>query len=79
MVGDSCSPAWLHDHLSSTACIAAETAAGSTAAERLLILDCRPPADYRASHVLGSLHLAGESGVESDMGGVESDTGLGGK
>jgi len=60
MVGDVCGVDWLGERLllSSSELMdnGSQSADGSSAA--VLLLDCRPPADYQAEHITGAVHLA---------------------
>ena len=57
MIGDVCGVDWLGERLM--------LASGMTSVSddqsndvSMLLLDCRPPADYQAEHIAGAVHLA---------------------
>jgi len=69
MVGDVCGVDWLGERLMLVADNSAASAGGPRSScgggdgggdhpAAVLLLDCRPPADYQAEHIAGAVHLA---------------------
>jgi len=60
MVGDVCGVDWLGERLMVASGIAdnAGHQTADTSSAAVLLLDCRPPADYQAEHIAGAVHLA---------------------
>jgi len=59
MVGDVCGVDWLGERLMLASGMTdnADESADITSAA-VLLLDCRPPADYQTEHIAGAVHLA---------------------
>jgi len=61
MVGDVCGVDWLGERLMMASGLAengAHQLDDSVSSTAVLLLDCRPPADYQAEHIAGAVHLA---------------------
>jgi len=60
MVGDVCGVDWLGERLMVASGIAdgADRQTDDRSSAAVLLLDCRPPADYQAEHIAGAVHLA---------------------
>jgi len=63
MVGDVCDVEWLSERLMVASRQSSVDSSSSspdiaTTAAAVLLLDCRPPADYQAEHIAGAVHLA---------------------
>ena len=60
MVGDVCGVDWLGERLMLATGMTDNGAQSDTLSPpaTVLLLDCRPPADYQAEHIAGAVHLA---------------------
>jgi len=59
MVGDVCGVEWLSERLMLTSRMTdSGVEATDVSSAAVLLLDCRPPADYQAEHIAGAVHLA---------------------
>ena len=54
MVGDVCGVDWLGERLM----LSMEMTDNDDRTADVLLLDCRPPAEYQAEHIAGAVHLA---------------------
>jgi len=60
MVGDVCGVEWLSERLMMASGMTDSCSVASTELPpaAVLLLDCRPPADYQVAHIAGAVHLA---------------------